>query len=125
MTALLVYLQATPVTQIGVESWEIAKGIMLSLSTLGVGYLVRSVHKMEFAVMELQREVFDKDGNNGLKREAARQKDEIAAIKDRNLAIDTLAKKERDQYQGEERRRHLRRERDQVFPNPLDGEDER
>lgn len=93
---------------------------MLTLSTLGVGYLVRTVRSLEVSLRLLQVDVKGEDGHNGIKSETKKHSHRIEAIEKRNARIDALAEKERQQYGGPERRQTARRERDIEFPNPLD-----
>ncbi len=123
MMAFLVYLQTTPTPQVGAESWEIAKGVMLSLSTLGVGYLVRAVRTMEFSVRALQITVTGEDGKNGLKSQAGLHDARIDDLEIWRTKLDTASAMERELYEGEERRQRSRRIRDKLLNNePLTGE---
>lgn len=47
--------------------WEVAKGTMVALATMGVAYLIRSDRHREILLLRLVREVFDEGGTNGLK----------------------------------------------------------
>lgn len=105
------------------ELWELAKGVMLSLVTLGTGYLVRSVRKMEFHVRELQIDVRGIDGTNGLKGTQKEHNQRLEKIEERNERIDAVTEYEKQHYTGPERRQAHRRLRDKEFPNPLDVED--
>lgn len=105
------FLQAV-IAQPSSELWEIIKGVMLSLSTLGVGYLVRGVRALEVAVRDLQVDTRGVDGSNGIIGTQKAHTAEIRAIQSRNHRMDILAaqcEQERLSYTGTERRHHLRR----------------
>ncbi len=109
--------------QVGAEPWEIAKGVMLSLSTLGVGYLVKTVRAMEFSVTSLQNIVTGVDGKNGLKGDAKLHDARLDELEIWRTKLDTASVIERELYEGEERRQRSRRIRDKLLNNePLTGE---
>lgn len=120
MLSFLAYLQQSPTETVSGELWEIMKGVFLTLSTLGVGYLVKATRQMELNVRLLQVAVYGEDGKNGLKGDSRETKKRLSAIEERNERIDAVTEYERSQYDGPERRRNLRRLRDKQFPGPLD-----
>lgn len=111
-------MQQTPVPV--PEVWEVAKGVMLSLSTLGVGYLVRTIRSVELRMREIEIVVSGVDGKNGLRSAARDHHRRLERIEERNDRIDAVAEYEKHNYQGPERRQTSRRLRDQEFPNPLE-----
>lgn len=73
--------------------WQAFIGGAVSLIVAGVSYLVWVSRKTEIAVLQLQREVFDPGGENGLKRKMGRVKvrlDELEAWKIRQDTIDAI-----------------------------------
>jgi len=67
------------------------------------------------------------DGENGLRSDVRLVVERVYAIENRNLEIDAIAAREREQYQGPEKRKDLRRFRDKLMPEipPVDyGEGE-
>ena len=67
------------------------------------------------------------DGENGLRSDVRLVVERVHAIENRNLEIDAIAAREREQYQGPEKRKDLRRFRDKLMPEipPVDqGEGE-
>lgn len=101
-------------TAVPAEGWEMAKGVMMALTTLGVGWTAKTVFFLRDDVRDLKRTV-GTDGSNGLKTAVASLSDRLGRIEDRNSRIDAVAEAERRQYPGPERRRELRRLRDSEF----------
>ena len=67
------------------------------------------------------------DGENGLRSDVRLVVARVNSIENRNLEIDAIAAREREQYQGPEKRKDLRRFRDKLMPEipPVDyGEGE-
>lgn len=105
--------------QFGAEAWDMAKSVMITLSTLGVGYLVKTVRAMEFSVRSLQTTVTGEDGRNGLRGDTKLHNSRLAKLEEWRTKLDTAAAVERELYEGEERRQTSRRVRDKLLNNEL------
>lgn len=93
--------------------WEIAKGILLFVITGCVGYFAKSwggvttmLRDHGQMLRDHDREIYGKDGQNGLKRGLAAANAQIGVFKDRFVAMDAVAlvEAERVTYAGPERR---------------------
>lgn len=102
------------VESVGPELWEVAKGVMIALTTLGVGYLIRTDRNREIRTVELEREVFDRDGDNGLKRKMGRVKTRLDSLEAWRIQQDTIDAIEEEQRQEVGRGRE--RLRDKLHP---------
>lgn len=86
--------------------WEVAKGVMMTLVTGGVWWIARTVFALRDDMRDIKHEVCDP--KTGLKALVARNDARIGLIEDRNLVIDAVAKLEKEEYDGDERRHGLR-----------------
>lgn len=96
------------------EGWEILKSGMLAATTAGVAWTARTVFYLRDDVRDLKAAV-GTDGKNGLKKTADDLHGRLGKIEARHARIDAVAEAERDSYEGPERRRSVRRLRDQEF----------
>jgi hypothetical protein len=110
----LAWLQgASPVPEFS-PFWEMAKGVMLTFSTAGIGWLISTVRRVEKRQVTLEHLVIGVDGKNGMRSKVTTLGEDVAAIKLRNERIDTITEYEKKQYPGEDRRQGPRRIRDVV-----------
>lgn len=110
-------------TQTTFEGWEIAKGVMLTLTTAGVVWTARTVFGLRDDLRDLKITVIGSDGTNGIASKVKRNTARLDAIEARNLAIDAVVELERKQYEGPNQRRTVRRLRDHLLPEPQDHEE--
>ncbi len=116
MMAFLVYLQTGATPQLGAETWELAKGVMLTLVTLGVAYLVRGVRSLEFEVRDIRADVkIAQGGELALKKATHEQDLRLDRLEDWKTKLDTVSEIERELWEGTERREKARRLRDKVL----------
>ncbi len=116
MMAFLVYLQTGATPQLGAETWELAKGVMLTLVTLGVAYLVRGVRSLEFEVRDIRADVkIAQGGELALKKATHEQDLRLARLEDWRTKLDTVSEIERELWEGTERREKARWLRDKVL----------
>lgn len=128
---LLATIAALQATLDGNPTWEIAKGVMLSLSTASILASAALLWRLRDGVRDLKREVCGEDGKNGLKSEMRNVLRRLTAIEARNIAVDAVAEAERELHDGPDRRHHARRLRDKIHDahdsaeHPIDplGED--
>ena len=124
MTTLLLYLQSTP-GPVNAEAWEIAKGVMLTLVTLGVAYLIRGIRTLEFEVRDIKADVKTaQSGELALKKGAHEHDSRLDVLEIWKAKLDTVSEIERELWEGDERRMRLRRLRDRMMTDtPLSPED--
>lgn len=115
MGAFLVYLQAAPAVHGLAPMWELAKGVMLALVTMGVGYLIKTVRLLEFDMQDVRLTLNGKGGKNGLRGESSLHNDRLDELEAWRIRLDTASAIERELYQGEERRHTARRLRDRML----------
>lgn len=89
------------------STWELAKGVMLSLTTIGVGWTARTVFTLRDDVRDLKKSVGL--NGNGLIAQANRNTARLDAINERHVAVDAIAA----EYGGPERRHPPNRRRDE------------
>lgn len=94
--------------------WDIAKGVMLTLTTAGVGWTARTVFVIRDDMRDLKTDVHGRDGTNGIKSMVKQLITRVDAIEDRNLVIDAVAEAEKEEYTGDERRHGLRSVRELI-----------
>lgn len=114
MTDLYLALQSATVSA---ESWETAKGVMMTISTAATMWIVRTLFHLRDAVRDLKSTVIGADGRNGLNSKIRKAEARLDEIEDRNREIDAVARAEQAQYEGPERRKHPRRMRDSLIPD--------
>lgn len=104
VSAVLAFVPAETATTPG--WWEIARGVLLFVITGCVGYLAKSWSGVKQMLRDHDREIYGKDGQNGLKRGLAAANAQIDVFKDRFVAMDAVAlvEAERLTYPGPERR---------------------
>ena len=102
------------------QGWEVAKGVMLTLTTAGVMWSARTLLSVRDRVRDLSSVVMGRDGSNGLKSASKDHEERIQIIEERHSNLDAIAEFEKAQHPGPDRRHENRRLRDQAFPNPLD-----
>lgn len=105
--------------------WELAKGVMLSLVTMGVGYLIKTIRLVEFDLRDLRLTVTGTDGKNGIQENTRLHNVRLDVLEAWRIKLDTAAAIERELYEGEERRLNSRRLRDRIMEqeqNKLKGE---
>lgn len=112
MTDIFAAIQA--VTTSG-EGWRLVQGVMMTLTTLGVGWTAKTVFHLRDDVRELKSCV-GTDGKNGLQTAVAEINSRVRHIEERHAAIDAVAEAERNGYEGPERRYQVRRQRDSLLP---------
>jgi hypothetical protein len=101
-------LQSSEVTQ----SWEVAKGVMATLSTAGILWACKTLFKVRDDVRDLKYDVSGKDGDNGIKSLVKNLDKRVEVLEDHKIMLDAVEDAERAQYQGDERRHGARRLRD-------------
>lgn len=77
------------------------------------GIMDTRIDTLSADVRDLVFELKGTDGTNGMRSTVRRHTEQLADIERRNLVIDEIEKREREQYHGPERRKELRRFRDQ------------
>ncbi len=94
-------------------AWELAKGIMLTLTTAGVLFTVKTIFGLRDALRELTVIVCGSDGQNGLRSSVRHHTERLDTIENRNRELDAISKRERELYTGPEKRHQAsRRDRD-------------
>lgn len=109
------------------EGWPLVQGIMVTLTTIGVAWIARTVFCLRDDVRDLKNTVGTDGNSDGLKWQVADIDKRLRAMERRNIELDAVAEAERQQYQGPERRWTARRLRDHLLPEipPVDrGEGE-
>lgn len=115
MTEILTALQAAA-PSVTAEGWETAKGVMLTLSTAATMWIARTLFTLRDAVRDLKKTVIGADGQNGLNSKIKNVEERVDSIENRNREIDAVARAEKEQYDGPERRQNPRRLRDTLIP---------
>lgn len=90
-------------------SWEAVRTVFGALTTGGVMWVCRMVFCMRDDVRDLKHDVRGVDGTNGIKSTVRRLDERVSVIEDRHIALDAIARADREAYHGEERRLHIRR----------------
>jgi hypothetical protein len=85
------------------QGWEIAKGVMLSLTTIGVAGLFKIMFTMRDDVRDLKKAV-GTDGKNGLLAKEILLAQRLDIIDDRHLQEDTVTEIELELSEGKRRR---------------------
>lgn len=106
------------------ELWELLKGTMLALVTMGTGYLIRTVRILEFEMQEVKHTLTGSSGADGLRGESRIHDHRLDELEIWRTKLDTATAIERELYEGEERRLTSRRLRDQLLDIRLKGEHE-
>jgi hypothetical protein len=94
--------------------WEVAKGVMLTGITAGVGWIATTLRTIAREQIDQKHILVGVDGKNGLKSDVRLLVRRVDAIEDRNIAIDAVNEAERQQHPSGERRIGARRLRDVV-----------
>lgn len=94
------------------QTWEVAKSVMLTLTTLGVAWIARTVFVTRDDVRDLKYDVRGVDGTNGIKSIVKHLDERVGVLEDHKIMLDAVEEAERQQYQGDERRHGARRLRD-------------
>jgi hypothetical protein len=103
----IVLAQAGPSSSELASAWEIAKGLMLAIGAAGA----LGVFRMRDDVREIKQELFGRDGTNGMRSVVRRNADRLDLIERRHVDEDA-AERERERYEGDERRHIARRQSD-------------
>jgi hypothetical protein len=82
------------------------------------------LNSLSEAVRDLRIAWKGEDGNNGAKSKLRDHEQRLVEIERRNYFIDETARREREKYQGPERRHDARRERDRELNGLLPEERE-
>ena len=104
---MLSILESPPAVLAG---WEVAKGVMTTLSTAGILGVLTLCFSLRDAVRDLKRDVSGHDGKNGIKSVVAELEERVGELEMRNAEREAV---ERAQYEGPERRHGARRLSDQ------------
>lgn len=94
--------------------WEIAKGIMLFVSTSLLAWIATTLRRVEQTLVKHEHILIGVDGKNGLRSKVAHNDERLDALEKRNIAIDAVAEAERDLHPGPDRRHDARRLRDKI-----------
>ncbi|HXG71395.1 MAG TPA: hypothetical protein VNJ04_12390 [Gemmatimonadaceae bacterium] len=101
--------QADPMS----SSWEVAKGVMLTLTTMGVTWIARTVFLMRDEVV-LLRKCVGMDGKNGLISEGKAHDTRIDDLEHWKTEVHAVEAADRMRYVGENKRHTRRRALDQL-----------
>ena len=97
------------------STWELAKGVMLTLTTMGVAWIARTVFLMRDGVIWLKDKVGGPDGKNGLVGDSKACNARIGKLEMWQARILDAEERASAAYQGEERRLAMRRELDKAL----------
>lgn len=84
--------------------WEIVKGFLLFAITGCAGFIAKGFWGMSKMVVDHERQIYGRDGENGLIRGHKSLTTRVKLIEDRNTAIDAVTEAEQADYRGPERR---------------------
>lgn len=104
-------IQAEPISAI----WELVKGVMLTVTTAGVGWTAKTVFTLRDDVRDLKKAV-GTDGKNGLISQANSNTARLDLIDERHLQEDTVTEIELELGGGK-----FRRLRDQLHDRRHEG----
>lgn len=96
--------------------WEVVKGVMLTLTTAGVGWTAKTVFTLRDDVRDLKKTVGE--NGNGLVALAANNARRLDDIDDRHLRVDTATAIERELAEE----KYGRRYRDKITDEHRTGE---
>jgi hypothetical protein len=109
----------------GLAFWEITKGVLLTLCTVGILAALRLLWKMRDAIQKLTHVVFGTEGKNGLFASAALYDLRLDSLEGWRTRLDAVSEIEHELWEGAERRHRIRRLRDRVMTDvPLKKPDE-
>ncbi|HXG72577.1 MAG TPA: hypothetical protein VNJ04_18390 [Gemmatimonadaceae bacterium] len=108
--------QADPMSQ----SWEIAKGVMLALTTMGVTWIARTVFLMRDEVI-LLRKCVGLNGNTGLEGQGKAHNSRLGKLETWKTEVHAVEAADRMRYEGENKRHTRRRALDQLHEGEEDG----
>lgn len=84
--------------------WEIVKGVGIFVCTAMLAWVVKTLRAVSEGQTKLTYIVVGIDGKNGLRSTSQSHGDRLDVIEERNLVLDEVAKRERELYEGEDRR---------------------
>lgn len=105
-------------------TWELAKGLLLFVSTSGISYGVVLLRRIVQGQQRHENILIGVDGKNGLRSKVDLLITRVDALEDRAIALDAVAEAERHLHPGPDRRVGSRRMRD-VTRDALDERDRR
>lgn len=110
---LLAILQAAPPDP--APTWQLYMSGVATLGAAAALWTARTVFFVRDEVRDLKRDVSGPNGENGIKSDVKKLTERVDDLEDWQLALEAVARAEREQYHGEERRQRSRRLRDMVL----------
>jgi hypothetical protein len=100
---------------VSASSWEVVKGVLLTLCTAGIIAALRLLWLMRDAIQKLTHVVFGAAGNNGLFTLSTLHDLRLDALEEWRTKLNAISEIERELWEGPDRRRYIRRLRDRLM----------